>query len=387
MQIDRFLLAITSLVLLVSTICLGCGSDSGPEIPDLSTEPLPQFELIRFEQELFELDTLQLASAVQSIESEYPGFTDVFFRFVIPLRRGDFSPEEQIEVLKAFLRYPLIREIYQQASEQFPNLPDELGRIDFRRSELNADPQKSRSKSSASPSSYPNGSEKWPAFAQALRNYAHYLPQADLPDTVVTYISQFEYAGFLYGDNDLAIGLDFFIGPEFNYRSVSVDEVIFSDYLTRTYNADHLLASAIRLLVEEDVPSPRAGRLIDHIINNGKRLYLLDRVLPETPDSVFLRMTPQQISWCETHETEIYTWLAREDLLYTTDQRDIRRYVEPAPTSRGMPEESPGEAANWLGWQIVETYMRRFDDKDFEDLMSIEDGQTILARSGYKPPR
>ncbi|MEM8585073.1 MAG: hypothetical protein AAGF87_12425 [Bacteroidota bacterium] len=376
MQIDRFLLAITSLVLLVSTIYFGCGSDSGPEIPDLSTEPLPQFELIRFEQELFELDTLQLASAVQALEAKYPGFTDVFFRFVIPLRRGDFSPEEQIEVLKAFLRYPLIREIYQQASEQYPNLPDELGRVDFRRSE--------RSTSSASDT---NGSDEWPALANALRNYAYYLPQADLPDTVTTYISQFEYAGFLYGDNDLAIGLDLFIGPEFNYRSVSVDEVIFSDYLTRTYNADHLLTSAIRLLAEEDVPPPRAGRLIDHIINNGKRLYLLDRVLPETPDSVFLRMTPQQISWCETHETEIYTWLAREDLLYTTDQRDIRRYVEPAPTSRGMPEESPGEAANWLGWKIVETYMRRFDDKDFEDLLGVEDGQTILARSGYKPPR
>ncbi|MEL6393525.1 MAG: hypothetical protein AAFR97_12295 [Bacteroidota bacterium] len=322
---------------------------------------MPEFELIRFEQDLFSVDTTQLGESIQSLEERYPGFTDVFFRFVIPLRRGDFSPEEQVAIMQAFIQYPLIQEIYTRASEKYPSLPNELGQIDS------------------------HGPEEWPALAEALRSYAHYLPDARLPDTVVTYISQFEYAGFLFSDNDLAIGLDFFLGPDFDYRSVSVDEVIFSDYLTRTYNSDHMLAYAIRLLLEEDVPPPRAGRLIDHIINNGKRLYLLNRVLPNTPDSVLLRMTPEQIQWCDDSEAQIYAWLASEDLLYTTDQREIRRYVEPAPTSRGMPEESPGEAANWLGWQIVETYMRRYGDKSFQDLLAIDDGQTILARSGYKP--
>ncbi|MEM6398173.1 MAG: hypothetical protein AAF741_17610 [Bacteroidota bacterium] len=346
-------------------------------MPDLSDRPLPDFELIRFEEALFSADTTQLAEEIQALENEHPGFTDVFFKFVIPLRRGDFSPDEQIEIMRAFLSYPLIREIYNRASEKYANLPDELGNLDFRRSERREDPYKTGSESPKSTA--------WPAFAKALRNYSYYLPGARLPDTVMTYVSQFEYAGFLYGDNDLALGLDFFLGPEFNYRSVSVDEVIFSDYLARTYNADHLLTSAVRLLVEEDIPEPKGGRLIDHMINKGKQLYLLDRVLPETPDSVLLRMSPTQIEWCRDNEATIYAWLAREDLLYTTDQRDIRRYVEPAPTSRGMPEESPGEAANWLGWQIVEKYMRKSSTTSFEELIDLEDGQTILVKSGYKP--
>lgn len=368
MQIDRFLtgFANRSLILFLLFSFLGCQSEQA-EQPDLSEETVPDFELVRFEQLLFEADTNHLASTIEQLEAAHPAFSDVFFRYVIPLRRGDFDEEEQILVLKAFLRYPLIQEIYRRSQQLFPDMKAVGGNLDSRR---------------YSPSLQ---SSPWPALAQALQLYKHYLPQAQLPDTVTTFISQFEYAGFLYSDNDLALGLDFFLGPDFDYRSVSVEETIFSDYLTRTYNADHLLASAIRLLMEEDIPAPVSGRLIDHMVANGKRLYLLDKVLPDTHDSIKLQMAPADISWCQDNEAQVYAFLAREDLLYTTDMREIRRYIDPAPTSRGMPEESPGQAANYVGWQMVKAYMQRNRNTSLPDLIALEDGQQLLARSGYKP--
>lgn len=368
MQIDRFLtgFANCSPLLLLLFLLFSCQDDQA-ELPDLSTEPLPSFELVRFEQALFQADTNNLAPAIDQLVREYPAFSDIFFRFVIPLKRGDFDEAEQLLVLKAFLRYPLIQEIFNRSQQLYADMSTVGLDLDSRRS-------------------MPSGnSNDWPALAQALQLYQYYLPQTQLPDTVTTFVSQFEYAGFLYSDNDLAIGLDLFLGPDFNYRQVSVEETIFSDYLTRTYNSDHLVASAIRLLMEEDIPIPVAGRLIDHMVANGKRIYLLDKVLPTISDTVISRMAPEDLAWCQDNEAQVYAYLAREELLYSTDLREIRRYVDPAPTSRGMPEESPGEAANYVGWQMVKAYMERNPDTSIPELIALEDGQQLLSRSAYKP--
>ena len=368
MQIDRFLtgFANCSPLLLLLFFIFGCQSDR-PKLPDLSNAPIPEFELVRFETALFQADTNDLATAIEQLTRKHPSFCDIFFRFVLPLKRGDFDEAEQILVLKAFLRYPLIQEIFSRSQQLYADLTPAGLDLDSRRSAPGSE------------------SQAWPALSQAFQLYQHYLPQAQLPDTVTTFVSQFEYAGFLYSDNDLALGLDLFLGPDFNYREISVEETIFSNYLTRTYNSDHLVASAIRLLLEEDIPEPVSGRLIDYMVANGKRIYLLDKVLPFTHDTVKVRMTPEDLQWCQDNEAQIYAFLAREELLYTTDLREIRRYIDPAPTSRGMPEESPGEAANFVGWQMVKAFMDRNPDTSIPELIAIEDGQQLLSRSGYKP--
>lgn len=368
MQIDRFLtgFANCSPLLLLLFLLFSCQDDQA-ELPDLSADPLPSFELVRFEQALFQADTTDLAPAIEELIREYPSFSDIFFRFVIPLKRGDFDETEQILVLKAFLRYPLIQEIFSRSQQLYADMSTVGVDLDSRRSK---------------PS---ENSNDWPALAQALQLYQYYLPQTQLPDTVTTFVSQFEYAGFLYSDNDLALGLDLFLGPDFNYRQVSVEETIFSDYLTRTYNSEHLVASAVRLLMEEDIPEPVSGRLIDYMVANGKRIYLLDKVLPFSSDTVKLRMSSQDLQWCLDNERFIYGQLAKEELLYSTDLREIRRHIDPAPTTRGMPEESPGEAANFIGWQMVKAYMERNPDTSIPELIALEDGQQLLSRSAYKP--
>lgn len=52
----------------------------------------------------------------------------------------------------------------------------------------------------------------------------------------------FAYQGFIFDDNGadgLAIGLDMFLGGKFPY-SILGTKKMFSNYMTRTYNKDHL---------------------------------------------------------------------------------------------------------------------------------------------------
>lgn len=354
-QRDTFLRNYTSKRLLLVLLFLIGLSACQPEkrfLPDVD-HLIPNLELVRFEQELFQLDTHNLAAGIAMLEAKYPDFTDVFFRHVIPLRRGDFSPEEQELVLKAYLRYPLIQEIFAQSQK-----------IDI-------------------------GSRggKGDGLRKSLAYFAYYLPEVPLPDTLLTFVSQFEFAGFLYGENQLALGLDMFLGPDFNYKSVSPNEPIFSDYLSRTYTAEHIDAKLMQLLIDDVVPEPSNGRLIDYMIYNGKKSYLLDLVLPLTPDSIKLEMTAQQTDWLKENEAPIYVYLQSEELLYETDFKKFRKYIDPSPNSPGMPEEAPGRSANYIGWRIVSAWMKRHPEAKIQDLLAISDGQRILAESRYKPNR
>lgn len=308
--------------------------------------------MVRFDRELMALDTADLATGISQMEAKFPDFTDNYLRHIIPLRRGDFSPEEQLMMMKAFLTFPLIREVDSTILQKFPEAALEKQRKDFER---------------------------------ALRYYKYYLPDAPRPDTLLTFFSQFELAAALYGDGDMAVGLEFFLGPDYDYQRVDPRETIFSNYLARTYTPEHMTEKLMRTLIEDRVPRPRGGRLIDYLIYEGKKMYLLEKVLPETADSIIQEVTTSQMEWLRNNEIPIYAHLQKENHLYSTDHALIKKYTQPSPSSQGMPSDSPGQAVNYLGKKIVEAFVKANPRVTMAQLLEIDDGQKVLAAARYKP--
>jgi hypothetical protein len=328
-----------------------CKDDAALPPPDISAITAP-VELVRFDRALMALDTANLAAGISQMDEKFPDFTDNYLRHIIPLRRGDFSPEEQLLMMKAFLTFPLIREVDSTILQYFPEAVLDRQREDFE---------------------------------QALRYYKYYLPDSPRPDTLLTFFSQFELAAALYGDGDMAVGLEFFLGPDYNYHRVDPRETIFSDYLARTYTPEHMTEKLMRTLIEDRIPRPRGGRLIDNLIYEGKKLFLLDKVLPETPDSIIQEVTAPQMEWLRNNEIAIYAHLQKEKHLYSTDPVLIKKYTLPSPSSQGMPRESPGQAVNYLGKKIVEAFIKANPRVTMAQLLEIDDGQKVLAGARYKP--
>jgi hypothetical protein len=336
---------------LVFLLAAGCEADR--ELPDLSNTPPVDIRVRRFEQDLFALDTARLDTSLAQLRADYPAFSEVYFRYLIPLDRGDFSPAEQQLVLRSFLADTLSRALYDLVQEQYPTTE-----------QLEAD------------------------LETALHYLRYYLPEVPLPQDLTTYLSQFQYAGFLYGDNQLGAGLDLFLGEAFDYSAVDPQAAIFSRYLTRTYNRQHFVEKMMRLLLEDLIPQPRNGRLLDYMIQNGKKLYLLDQVLPLTPDSIKLEITAEQVDWLRDNELQLWVYLNDEELLYSTDIQEFRKLIEESPNGgAALPPEAPGRAANWLGWQIVRSYLERQPETTVAELLALEDAQAVLQASRYKPRR
>ncbi len=345
----RLITRVRCLALLLSLLMLtpSCGPDQPPR-PDVSEIEAP-LRLIRFEPALLALDTSRAEAEIARLKDEYSEFGQIFFQYVLPLDRGDFSPEQRPLVLKSFLADTLVRELNQRAAAIYTDLQPEVEQLQ-----------------------------------QAVRYLKHYLPQVPAPDTLVTFVAPLEYATFLYGNNNLAVGLDFFL-DDFPYKSVDASSPIFSDYLARTYRRDHLVPKLVQTLVEDIIPEPTGGRLLDFMIVNGKRLYLQQLLLPETPAGIRLEMTPEQVDWLARNEFPMYIYLQKEGLLYSTEVRKFRKYIDPSPNSPGMPEQAPGRTANYLGYRIVQSFMTNNPTVTIPELLALTDTQELLNRSRFKP--
>lgn len=72
------------------------------------------------------------------------------------------------------------------------------------------------------------------------------------------------------------------------------------------------------------------------------------------------------------------------EYLFENQQMLFRKYLNEAPFSSGMPQESPGKAVVWCGYQIVREYLRK-KDCTLQELMEEQDYHKILRGAAYRP--
>jgi len=323
----------------------------GKNIPDVSDIDI-ELNIRHFEQDFFNIDTNNVTAELQGLENKYPEFMPIFLQII---GAGDPHnvPEGKVKYLEGMLKHPAPKKLYDTC------------RIVYNDFE-------------------PLAAE----FEQAFRYYKYYFPEKPTPG-VTTFVSEYVLAAFIYGNDQLAVGLDMFLGSDYPYRMYNPGNSNFSDYLIRTYNKEHLVAKTMNALVEDLVGSASGQRLLDIMVHNGKKRYILSQLMPYTADSTIFEHSAKQMEWLNNSSNEVQMWevFIQKDFLYSTKMRDISKYVNPAPSSPGMPRESPGNTGTYIGYKIVEKYMERFPDLTLSDLIKERDAQKILTGSKYKPRR
>ncbi|WP_020537005.1 hypothetical protein [Lewinella cohaerens] len=328
-----------------------CTDDKRP-LPDVSDIETP-LTILRFEQDLFSLDTLDFANSIAGLATKYPEFAELFSTSILEAGSLASMSPEQLDYFRGFVTSPVYRAVYDTTQMIFPDLAD---------------------------------TEK--ELQQALRYFRYYFPEIEAPQRLITFNSAFNYASIIFGENDLGVSLDMFLGPNFDYQKYSPGAAIFSNYLVRTYNKDYLTSSLLRVLLDDVFGSAPGTRLLDEMVHRGKKLYVLEQLLPEVTDTVIFKTTATQQEWLVENERNLWSHFLTEDLLYNSRFQDIRKLIEPSPNgSPVLPEDSPGESANYVGYQIVKQFMERHPEIPLSDLLVYQDAQEILEQSRYKPSR
>lgn len=342
----------TTLFLMTGLLFMSACTSTESEMdrPDISGVTV-DVEIRRFDRDLFALDTTSIETGRLELANQYGEFADLYFNQILGLNDPRIAPQGPDAFLAGLLTYPATRKLYDTIQIVYPDMDREEQH-----------------------------------FKTAFSYLKVIFPDRPTP-RITTFLSEFSIANFIYGQDELAVGLDFYLGSEYKYALVDPSNAVFSDYLTRTYNRDHLVPRTIKPLLEDIVGPPGGERLIDHIIRNGKVQVLMDILLPDVADTARIEFTPDQLTWCEENEQNIWAYFLSENLLYSTDYKEYRKYVEYSPHSPGMPLEAPGRTGDWIGKQVVRSWLSRHPEKGLAALAERIDTQVFLEEARYKPRR
>lgn len=340
-------------IILISIVFWQCHQSIEESIPDVSRIEV-DYHTYRLDQSLFDSDTSAIRDTLQAWNVKHPVFTTIYLRRILGLDKA--SDEETVQTLLEMRQDSGIRHLIHIVDSAYADL-----------------------------------STVEQEFHQAFQYARYYFPEKNTPD-LYTCMSEYTIANFLFSDEQgkdaLGIGLDFFLYPEVDYKALDPSNPIFSEYLARTFTRAHLVRKTMESWIDDWVGAvPAQGQMLDYVIHNGKKLYLLHKLMPAIPDSILFEFTGPQTEWCLANELEIWSFFIDQNLLYSNEMRKFNKYVFPGPTSAGMPEASPGQTGNYIGYRIIQSYMRQHPEVNLTQLLAENDARKLLNESRYKPIR
>lgn len=218
---------------------------------------------------------------------------------------------------------------------------------------------------------------------QFLKYTKHYFPETKTP-RVFTTISDFDLESkAVYSPDYLFISLDCYLGKDNRiYESLY-------DYTLLEREPDQILPDIVSSFSYGRIAPPKNKNLLSFMIYKGKELYLKDILIPDVPDHVKIAYTEMQNQFCLENESQIWSVFIEEKYLFDSNPMLEQRFMKPAPFSkfyREIDNETPGRIGQWIGWQIVRSYMQNNSETKIQDLLAM-DAKELFENSKYKPKK
>lgn len=207
-----------------------------------------------------------------------------------------------------------------------------------------------------------------------------YFPENKVPQ-IITVISEVDYANkAILTDSLLLLSLDTYLGSEHPFYQ-GIPRYLGYNLKKENLPVDVATEHASRLVTKKPDRT-----FLSQMVYWGKIYYLADLFLPDTPEALKLGYHEEELVWAKENETYIWLYFVEGEMLYGTDNTLAERFINPAPFSKfylEIDQESPGRIGRYLGWRIVDTFMKN-NPVSLQELITL-DAQTLFEKSKFKP--
>ena len=329
--------------LLIAFVFWSCShKSSGPDVSGIKVD----VKLERFEKSFFAIDTNNIGQGLTKTHGEFPDFYPDFMQNILGVS-GNPADTTTVSVTRNILRS------YASFAAELENKFRNTGSLE---KELKRDFQ----------------------FVK------YYFPDYKIP-VLVTYIGPLDAPGVALTRNRIAIGLQQYAGKDFQGYQANEVQQMYPAYISRRFDAAYIPANCTKAIADDLFPDKSTGRpLIEQMIEKGKQWWLLDKLMPTTADSLKTGYTEKQLRWCRENEGLIWNYFITNENLETIEPDVIQNYVGESPTTQGMPQASPGNLGQWVGWQIVKKFAAANSSFSLAEIMNTP-ARKILTEAKYKP--
>jgi hypothetical protein len=333
----KLIIAIISVFFLASCT----PSNPAPDVSHIKVDLQP----VRYDQLLFAIDTNNVKNGLQQLAKQHPYFTEVFTQSLTGW--GTVSDTGTIVYNGAhhFLTY-----------KDFVN--------------LNKTVQKK----------YPDTKQTDAELTKLFQYIKYYFPKYTIPKLYYFNSGLNVYSAITY-DTLVGVGLDMYLGKDFEfYPSIQLP-----DYQIARCTPQHIAPNMASSVYQSMIPFNNTGKnLLDMMIQRGKEMYFLDKVLPQAKDALKIGFTQSQLDWCTKNEVMVWNLFKQNELLYENNLQKTMPFILDGPNSQGLPMEAPGNIGTWVGRQIVKKYVAKNNITDLQKFcIAPIDAADFLQKSGY----
>jgi hypothetical protein len=320
--------------------------NNNKNIPDVSGIKV-DLPIERFEQSFFTIDSNDISGGLKKIQQRYPDFYPDFMREILGVSGVDTNAATLLVTREFLIGY---LPVYETLTTKYKN-------ITWLQKELE----------------------------KAFQFVKYYFPEYKT-GKAITFIGPFDAPGTALTKSGLAIGLHQYAGKDFPVYQSTIGQQLYPTYISRRFEPEYITANCMKSIVQDLFPDNSTGKgLIEQMIAKGKQWWLLDKFMPEAPDSVKTVYTQKQLEWCREYEGLIWqTIITNEKDIHTIEPVAIQNYIGDAPFTPNMPAASPGNIGQWVGLQIVKKFAEKNPGMKPREIMEA-DAKRILEEAKYKP--
>lgn len=228
---------------------------------------------------------------------------------------------------------------------------------------------------------FENFSQEKDDIIRLFQHIKYYFPEFRIP-RVITSTSSVDYRNkVIVTDTLVLISIDTYLGKDHKFY----DGI--SNYIKAGFERDQIVVDLAAAYAERQMYQMARKSLLDEMIYYGKQHYFKDVMIPFVTDSEKIGYTEEQLEWAQDNEWFIWNYFIGEELIYDTNIKLPARFINPAPFSKFYLEqvdnESPGRIGQFIGWQIVKSYMSN-NDVSLKQMLTTEPLE-IFNNSKYKP--
>ncbi len=309
---------------------------------ELTESKLPATNIVRFDSLLLTIDTANILKSVKELYKAEPEFMPYYVANIIESNPSDTL--ETARLVGLFLQNATFKQVNKDVLSVFKNTDSIQQSIDLAYQYLN-----------------------------------QYFPKIKTPK-VYFYVSGFN-SPIVLEDNFVGIGLDLYLGSNYPpYRDMSYQYLLYN--MRPASIAPDLLSA---MLFKHFPFDGQQERLLENMLYRGKIMHLLSLIMPQVPPHDIMGYTRFQWEWSRKYENKIWNSIVGQKDLYSTDITIINKYLNDAPFTATISQESPGRLGTWVGWQIISQYMKNNPETTIVQLMEMTDYQQILTKSEYQP--
>ncbi len=331
-------------VFLISILSVSCGNNAN--IPDVSNIKI-ELTTMRFEKELFSLDTINFSENLDKLIAGYPSFGE---NFISTILNADprWSADSTADYVKGFTNdYRLIFDSSEKIFADFTVYEKQI--------------------------------------KKGLQFVKYYFPKFQTPKKLITYIGPIDGYGDILSDEALIVGLHHHLGKDFSIYKSGIVQETYPDYISSRFTPDYIAVNCMKNIVTDLYPEKMDDKpLVQQMVEKGKRLYLLSKLVPQIEEYKLIGYSKEQLAAVYEHEAAVWQLFVQNNFLQTIDYNIIKNYIGEGPKTQELGEASPGNIGSFTGWQIVKKFMEKNPKYSLQQLMSA-DAEIIFQEAKYKP--